>query len=144
MAGYSKRTLLEKLGIKAGQRVAILGAPAGYAKTLGELPSAVSRSAGLRGKNDFLQLFTKSRAELERKFPILKSHLASTGCLWISWPKGSSGVATDLKDNVVREIGLSQMAWWMLRSARSTKSGRDSSSWFEYRTGSSRICRVDI
>jgi hypothetical protein len=106
MAGYSKRTLVEKLGIKQGQRVVILGAPTDYAKTLGKLPPGVTLSASLRGENNFLHLFTKSRKELEEKFPVLKSHLAPTGCLWISWPKGSSGVASDLSENSVREIGL--------------------------------------
>jgi hypothetical protein len=105
-AGYSKRPLIDKLGIKAGTRVAILGAPPDYATALGELPPQVKLSKNLRGENDFLHFFTKSRRELEQKFPMLKASLAQTGMLWISWPKGSSGVATDLNDNVVREIGL--------------------------------------
>ena len=107
MAGYSKRSLVDKLGIKEGHRVAILGAPAGYAKILGELPPKVEPVKELRGENDFLHFFTKSRPALERKFPALKSSLAQTGTLWISWPKGSSGVPTDLNENFVREIGLS-------------------------------------
>ena len=60
-----------------------------------------------------------SRRELEQKFPALKSCLAQSGMLWISWPKGSSGVATDLNENVVREIGLSK---WI--SGRESLRGR--------------------
>jgi hypothetical protein len=105
-AGYSKRSLVDKLGIKAGHRVAILGAPPAYAATLGELPPQVKLGNDLRSEKDLLHFFTKSRQELEQKFPALKSVLAQKGLLWISWPKGSSGVATDVNDNVVREIGL--------------------------------------
>jgi hypothetical protein len=106
MAGYSKRSLIDKLGIKQGHRVVILGAPPEYAAALGKLPPGVAPGARLQGENDFLHLFTKSRKELEQKFPALKSHLASSGSLWISWPKGSSGVASDLNENTVREVGL--------------------------------------
>jgi hypothetical protein len=107
MAGCSKRSLVDKLGIKEGHRVAILGAPAGYAKILRELPLRVKPAKELHGEKDFVHFFTNSRPELERKFPALKSTLAQTGMLWISWPKGSSGVTTDLNENLVREIGLS-------------------------------------
>lgn len=106
MAGYSKRSLVDKLGIKEGLRVAILGAPGDFPETLGELPLQVKLGATLRSEKDFVQFFTKSRLELEQKFPALKSCLAQNGMLWISWPKGSSGVATDLNENVVRKIGL--------------------------------------
>jgi len=106
MAGYSKRSLVDKLGIKQGYRVAFLGAPANYAATLGSMPPDVKTSKVLRGETDFVHFFTKSRNELKQKFPVLKSSLAQKGMLWISWPKGSSGVATDLNEDVVREIGL--------------------------------------
>ena len=107
MAGYSKRSLVDKLGIKEGHRVAILGAPAGYAEILGELPPQVKPGKELRGEKDFLHFFTKSREELAQKFPALKSSLAQTGMLCISWPKVSSGIPTDLNENLIREIGLS-------------------------------------
>jgi hypothetical protein len=106
MAGYSKRSLVDKLGIKPGQRIVIVGAPADYAKTLGELPPDVTLAKRIQGEHDFLHFFSKSRHELEQKFPALKTGLVSNGALWISWPKGSSGVATDLNENAVREIGL--------------------------------------
>ena len=106
MAGYSKRSLIDKLGIKEGYRVAILGAPPHYATTLGKLPPGVEFSRKLQGEKDFLHFFSASRQELEQRFPALKSCLAQSGMLWISWPKGSAGVATDLNENVVRDIGL--------------------------------------
>lgn len=107
MAGYSKRSLVDKLGLKEGQRVAVLGAPADYARTLGSLPPQVKLGGDLRGEKDFIHYFAKSRRELGDKFPALKSCVAQNGMLWISWPKGSSGVVTDLNESIVREIGLS-------------------------------------
>jgi len=55
---------------------------------------------------DFAIVFTKSRARLVKEFKRLTSQLAPAGMLWVSWPKKSSGVATDLDENMVREIGL--------------------------------------
>lgn len=105
MAGYSKRSLKDKLGIKDGQRVYIAGAPAGYDRTLGPL-GAVTRKQRLSGSVDFIQFFTKKRSELEAKIVKFKEAIRPAGMIWISWPKGSSGVATDLNENHVREIAL--------------------------------------
>jgi hypothetical protein len=105
-AGYSKRSLPEKLGIKPGFRLCILNAPTHYSETLGELPPGVQRHSRLDRAVDFIQFFTKERSELLRVFPSLKKQLAETGMLWISWPKGASKILTDVNENVVREIGL--------------------------------------
>ena len=105
-SGYSKRSLHEKLGIKPGFNMIILNPPPGYDSALGELPSNIRIAKSLRGPLDFIHLFTRRRDELEREFPRLKSELAESGMLWISWPKGSSKVETDLNEGVVREIGL--------------------------------------
>ncbi len=104
--GYSKRSLVEKLGIKEGHRLAIVGAPEGYTSALGKLPPRTKWVKTLRGPLDFIHCFSKSRGALEGKFPSLKQALAPAGMLWISWPKGSSGFGSDLSENVVREIGL--------------------------------------
>jgi len=55
---------------------------------------------------DFVMIFTKSRAELTKEFPQMAKLMAPAGMLWVSWPKKSSGVATDLDENGIREIGL--------------------------------------
>ncbi|HEV2990355.1 MAG TPA: DUF3052 domain-containing protein [Candidatus Angelobacter sp.] len=107
MAGYSKRSLVDKLGIKPGYRVYIGNAPAGYDKTLGELPAKVATATVLRGPCDFIQFFTTEKSVLNTAFPKLKKNLDLAGTLWISWPKGASKVKTDLNENVVREIGIS-------------------------------------
>ncbi len=104
--GYSKKSLVEKLGIKPGRTAVILDSPRGYTATLGKLPEHVQLKRELRGPLEFIHFFCREKQELQRRFPALKSALAPAGMLWISWPKGSSGVATDLTENVVREIGL--------------------------------------
>ena len=105
-AGYSRRSLVEKLGIKEGMGIAILGAPTGYRSTLGALPDGVSVTTTPRGALPFIHFFTRQRAVLEQRFPALKRALAQDGALWVSWPKRSSGVATDLTEDVVRQVAL--------------------------------------
>jgi hypothetical protein len=106
-AGYSKRTLVEKLGITAGTRVVILGAPATYRAILGTLPTGATLHSRLAAKAAFIHQFTRRRSDLAADFPRIARALADEGTLWISWPKQSSGVETDLNENVIREIGLS-------------------------------------
>ena len=105
-SGYSGKSLVDKLGIKPGMRIAIIGAPSGYRSTLGTLPPGVSVLPGPRGTLPFIHLFTAKRSFLERRFPALKRALAQDGALWVSWPKKSSGVATDLTEDLVREVAL--------------------------------------
>ena len=108
MAGYSGKPLVAKLGIKPDTRIAILNAPRGYDRVLGKLPPRVTRRPSVAGSLDFIQLFTDRRGELERRFPALERALAPAGMLWISWPKKSSGVTTDLTEDRIRAIGLAQ------------------------------------
>ncbi|HEY6253239.1 MAG TPA: DUF3052 domain-containing protein [Candidatus Angelobacter sp.] len=106
MAGYSKRPLVEKLGVRGGQKVYLGNSPPDYLKALGPLPDKVVLATAFKGPFDFIQFFTKERAELESAFPRLKKNLAKDGILWVSWPKGASKVKTDVNENVAREIGL--------------------------------------
>lgn len=105
-AGYSGTPLVKKLGIKEGFRVALVGAPNGFRGELEGLPSGVSFVTSVEGQLDFVLFFAKTRSELTRNFSRLAAKLTPTGMLWIAWPKKASGVATDLSDGVVREIGL--------------------------------------
>ncbi len=103
--GYSGTPLYKKLGIKAGDRVWLSGNPDGYESELqkaGEFQLAPKLTPNL----DFVHVFTTSRSDLNRNFPKLKSALKPSGMVWISWPKKSSGVKTDLDENIVRELGL--------------------------------------
>jgi hypothetical protein len=104
--GYSKKALAAKLGIKEGTRIALLNQPKNYREILGRLPSGVTVMNKPKGPVEFIHYSTTSRKELENMFPRLKKNLAQKGMLWISWPKGSANVETDLKANVVIGIGL--------------------------------------
>lgn len=100
MAGYSGTPLPKKLGIAEGKRVALVGAPDGFDRVVGPA------SFVARGEADVLVVFVRSRAELARAFPAAKKRLDPSGGLWIAWPKKASGIATDLTEDVIREVGL--------------------------------------
>jgi hypothetical protein len=106
MVGYSGTPLIKKLGIKSGLRLIFINAPGNYDKTLGGLPNDVEVKAKLENPMDFIQFFTRARAELETQFPILMAALSHSGMLWISWPKKASKIPTDLNEDIIREIGL--------------------------------------
>ncbi len=105
MAGYSGTPLVKKLGIKQDFNIALVNAPANFANTL-DLPAGVSINSRSRQPLDFAQLFVKSERELTRKFSEIAKRLNASGMLWVSWPKKSSVVNTDLSENIVRAIGL--------------------------------------
>jgi hypothetical protein len=108
MAGYSQTPLVKKLGIKAGQRVAIVNPPNKFlAQELQPLPENVRLApATARGQFDFIMLFVSSEKSLQKELPKLTKKLARDGILWVSWPKKSSGVETDLSFGVVQQLGL--------------------------------------
>jgi hypothetical protein len=105
MPGYSGTPLPKKLGIKDGFRVRLANAPA---EVRAELRGPLAECGVVEQGDtlDFAMMFTKSRAELAKEFSRLAKTLAPAGMLWVSWPKKSSGVPTDVDENVVREIGL--------------------------------------
>ena len=105
MAGYSGTPLVKKLGIKPGSNIAFISAPSGYANEL-DLPPDVTINSRSGKPLDFAQLFVKSEKELKEKFSEYAKRLHAAGMLWVSWPKKSSGVTTDLSENIVRDIGL--------------------------------------
>lgn len=106
MPGYSGTPLPKKLGIKDGFHVLFIAAPDEVRVELKSALSACEVVSDSKGPVDFAMLFTKSKAELAKEFKRISKALAPAGMLWVSWPKKSSGVATDLDENVVREIGL--------------------------------------
>ena len=107
-AGYSGTPLPRKLGIKEGSRVLLVHEPDGFARTLGELPAAVEFLAPGAGELDVVVVFVRALAALRAEFAPLAAALRPAGGLWVAWPKRSSGVATDLSENVVRELGLEE------------------------------------
>jgi hypothetical protein len=103
-AGYSGTPLVNKLGIKPGARLTFRDAPAEFPTLLGELPTGAKISA--RGTLDLAIVFVTTRAKLDNRFEALINRLTPAGMIWVSWPKKTSGVATELTENVVRDIGL--------------------------------------
>ena len=106
MAGYSGTPLPKKLGIKPGFKFALPDVPAEIRAELNPALEECEESTSTRTLLDFILLSSKSQSELKKKFLPWSKRLASTGMLWVSWPKKTSGVATDLDENKVREIGL--------------------------------------
>jgi hypothetical protein len=106
MAGYSGTPLAQKLGIKAGTIVVVINAPPDYQKLLGKVASDARFSTRAGADADFVHFFTKRRAELEKQLTRLRPKLADSGMLWVSWPKKSSGVTTDMTEDVIRAVAL--------------------------------------
>jgi len=98
--------LAQKLGIQPGQTIALVGAPEGYARSLEKMAPGIHISRSREGPLDFIQLFARSRSELEKSFPGLAGKLSDSGMIWVSWPKRSSGIESDLGEHAVRETGL--------------------------------------
>jgi hypothetical protein len=105
-AGYSGTPLAQKLGIKAGQGVVMIDGPAAYRKLLSPLPEAVSFSTKVDSGTTFIHLLVSERRTLAKELKRLRKLIADTGTLWVSWPKKSSGVATDVTEDVIREVAL--------------------------------------
>ena len=80
--------------------------PEGFEKTLHPLPDGVRLRTQARGIHDVVVWFVTRRSELERRFERLAGVLEPAGGLWVAWPKRTAGVATDLTEKAVREVGL--------------------------------------
>ncbi len=105
-AGYSGTPLPNKLGIREGTRVAFVHAPPEFDALVAPLPDGVEVSASAGNGIDLVVFFTAARADLEREIRELKAAIAPAGALWVAWPKRSSGVETDMTEDVVRELAL--------------------------------------
>ena len=106
MPGYSGTPLPKKLGIKDEVRLSLIDAPEDVVSELKPSLQNCTIVKDDKSSLDFAMLFTKSSASLEREFGRVAKKLAPAGMLWVSWPKKTSGVPTDLNENVVRDIGL--------------------------------------
>jgi hypothetical protein len=103
MAGYSGTPLPKKLGLKENFRVELFAMPS---EVKADLKDALSSCRDAKDNLDFAILFVKQQTEMRKQFARLSKQLVPAGMLWVSWPKKTSGVATDLDENMVRKIGL--------------------------------------
>jgi hypothetical protein len=105
-AGYSGTPLARKLGILAGSRVVVMAAPGNYRLLLAPLPPGVRFQRTVGDSTDVVHLFTKSRAHLSERLGSILPKFRPDAAIWVSWPKKSSKVATDVTEDVVRAIAL--------------------------------------
>jgi hypothetical protein len=106
MAGYSGTPLPKKLGLKEGQRIAIINEPPNFLRDLGALPANTQRVKRLSAPLDLVLLFVDHEKTLSIQFSSLAKKLSNNGMIWVAWPKKSSGVPTDLTFERVQRIGL--------------------------------------
>ena len=106
MAGYSGTPLATKLGIKSGCRVFLSNAPKNYAALVAPLPDGVQMAARISASTDLVHLFITDRRELERTLRRVLTKSRSDAPIWVSWPKKSSGVPTDITEDTIRAVAL--------------------------------------
>jgi hypothetical protein len=102
-AGYSGTPLPQKLGVKERSRVALVDAPKDFTLAL---PAGAAFVDGKARDLDVIVWFVTARAAFAKRLPSVAARLQPAGGLWIAWPKKASGVATDMTENVVREVAL--------------------------------------
>ena len=106
MAGYSGKPVVQKLGIQPGFCIFVEGAPAAYANIVGQLPDDVKIAPRLKAPLDMVHVFVTEEASLGKRLVASRAAIAPDGMIWVSWPKKSPRLPTDLTDVVVRDTAL--------------------------------------
>ena len=102
-SGYSGTPLTKKLGIKPSMKYALYGEPDFYFELFDEWPTDISHLSNPENEElDFIHIFCKGIEDLEKAYAHFKPLLSKNGMMWISWPKKSSGIETDIDGNKVR------------------------------------------
>jgi hypothetical protein len=105
MSGYSGKPLPQKLGIKPRTTVVLIDAPDDAEQLLEPLPDGVALRRGNRGRREMTLWFVTERAGFERRLDSV-AEAVGEGTLWMAWPKRSSGVATDITEDTIRDVVL--------------------------------------
>ena len=106
MAGYTDTPLAKKLGIKDGFKVFLVKAPAQYRTLLAPLPAQVRFTRMANMSTSLVHIFATERSALERLLPRLRKQLSPAAAIWVSWPKKSSKVPSDITEDTIRAVGL--------------------------------------
>jgi len=106
MAGYSDTPLAKKLGIKDGFKVFLVNAPAQYRALLAPLPARVRFTRMANMSTNLVHVFATERRALARLFPTLRKKLSPDVAIWVSWPKKSAKVPSDITEGTIREVAL--------------------------------------
>ena len=107
-SGYSGTPLAKKLGIKEGFTVRLVNEPTYYFELFSEMPENVIFLKERKTKKNLVHYFTKKSSELHRDIVALRHEIHPNGMIWISWPKKSSKIVTDITEDVVRALALSK------------------------------------
>jgi hypothetical protein len=105
-AGYSGTPLVKKLGIKPGTSLALIGAPHDFEKLLKGLPKDVTPTRGGSAPADLVIWWPASVRDLASRINKVEKRIAPGGSIWISWPKKTSGLKSDLTENALRDAAL--------------------------------------
>lgn len=105
-AGYSGKPLGKKLGFKPGFNICLVNAPEYYFNLFSELPADVAFNKNGDEKRDLIHFFTKETQEYFEKLPFLKTQIKVNGTIWVSWPKKTSKVKTDISEQIIRDYAL--------------------------------------
>ncbi|MEP7230086.1 MAG: hypothetical protein ABI691_07530 [Ginsengibacter sp.] len=103
-AGYSNTPLVKKLGINDVQKILLINEPTDYYNLIGK--DLVSQFCKKGESPDFIHLFILNRKELEKEMALILKKIKPTTVIWVSWYKKSSGLNTDVTDNVIRNWAL--------------------------------------
>ena len=106
MAGYSGTPLAKKLGIKERHRVHVVGAPDNYRALLEPLPPSVQFASKIETSTDVVHVFATGRASLGRTLAMVRKGVDPRATMWISWPKRTAKVPTDVTEDTIRELAL--------------------------------------
>jgi hypothetical protein len=106
MAGYSSKSVVQKLGIKPGFCIFVDGAPSAYGNLVGPLPAGVKITTSPEPPLHMVHVFATRAAGLASKLRSYRAAVAPDGMIWVSWPKKSARLATDLTDVVLRDTAL--------------------------------------
>lgn len=106
MAGYSGTPLAKKLGIKEGTKLFAVHPPAHYRQLLEPLPTSVRFVSKADDTTDLVHFFVDRRTDLERALADYRKRLDPRATVWVSWPKKSSKVPTDITEDVIRDVAL--------------------------------------
>jgi hypothetical protein len=108
MAGYSGTPLVKKLGIKAGFTICIINEPPAYWDWIQPLPEDATIAVKGSKPYDFVHFFVSEEKAFKKQFLKAMNMIHPHGMVWVSWPKQSSKVRTNLNENIIREFGLEQ------------------------------------
>ncbi|MBI3112420.1 MAG: DUF3052 family protein [Ignavibacteriales bacterium] len=106
MTGYSGTPLSKKLGLKPPLTLVAIDAPREYRTWLGTLPDGVRIVSKPAKPLEAVHLFVTTRAALKKNLSAFRKQLEQAGFVWVSWPKKSSNVETDITEDVIREVAL--------------------------------------